>query len=344
MLAVCWRTAHGDADGSLADASTCPAFSVPVINEWANAVEKARLGFREQERFRQKATAGRQARETDMEAELFEFDFTQLRRTSMSGVLLGRSESPAVKDLQKAAISAMRTTQGIGQPCRLLESMHERASVSVRLTCKLGGVQLHLRLAGHEQLDFSTAASPAPSLLPISCETVRDLVRKSVELGRARAQAEKHTAQAAFRESEAGERKRWKDWADVEALREQAAEMQAWKCEAEAKQGRLAAELEARLEQVARLERGNAVAAQQKAAEQEHQKRKRASTREKWAGALEKEREQRKELEEKVVRMQEDAGKEELVRRRVAEENARAQKQRSTFEAASEQAASFFVE
>ena len=150
-----------------------------------------------------------------------------------------------------------------------------------------------------------------------------------------------HAVKLEMREAEAGERKRRKDWADVEALREQAAEMQAWKCEAEAKQGRQAAELQARLEQVARLEREKTEAAAAKTAEAAKQKKKKDKQAEKWYAALELKEKQRAEAQEQVVRLQEEMGKEELVRRRVAGENARMQKQRSTFEAASEQAASF---
>jgi hypothetical protein len=313
-----------------------------VITEWANAVEKAGLGFKQQDRVRKWSMEDKQAQETTMEAELFGFDFAQLRRTTMSGVLLGRSESPAVKDLQQAATSDMRTTQGIGQQCRL-ESMHEQASVSVRLTCKLGAVQLHLRLGGREQLDFSTAASPATSLLPISCETDirKHLGRKSVEMGRARAQAEKHTSQAAFRESEAGERKRWKHWDALESLQEERAALEAGKRRLEEQQTRMVAELDAERARTAMLEREKTEAAAAKAAEAAKQKKKKDKQAEKWYAALELKEKQRAEAQEQVVRLQEEMGKEELLRRRVAEENARMQKQRSTFEAASEQAASF---
>ena len=76
--------------------------------------------------------------------------------------------------------------------------------------------------------------------------------------------------------------------------------------------------------------------------ERKHQRELRKKATKKSADAVAMEREKRKDAEEQVVRLQEEMGKEELVRRRVAEENARVRKQQSTFEAASEQAAFFF--
>ena len=75
MLTICWRTAHAGADGNPADASTCPTFSVPAINTWANVVQKAGLGFREQDKYRRQTTTTRQAREASLKAELLGFDF-----------------------------------------------------------------------------------------------------------------------------------------------------------------------------------------------------------------------------------------------------------------------------
>jgi len=139
----------------------------------------------------------------------------------------------------------------------------------------------------------------------------------------------------------AGERKRWKDWDDVEALREQRAALEWGMRKAEAKQGRTDAELEAARARWVGVEKEMAEEAATREAERKHERELRKKATKKAADAVAMEREKRKDAEEQVVRLQEEMGKEELVRRRVAEENARSKKRSSAFEAASEKACLF---
>ena len=348
-LVACWRKANAIVGDEWA-VKRAPAFTLKQFVDWSNAVRGADVGKATEERLRKQRKRNpveAQAVNNRRRQEQFKFDFAGLLRIehtggdgdgdgdgkgsapTMSAQSIKSTSGSTISITSASSASPAQTTEAVCKQSVVTSSLCEQPSVNVRLTCVLGGVQLHVRVAGREQLDFSTVEVEKPRRS--SAGGLRELQLASV-----------HAVKLEMREAEAGERKRRKDWADVEALREQAAEMQAWKCEAEAKQGRQAAELQARLEQVARLEREKTEAAAAKTAEAAKQKKKKDKQAEKWYAALELKEKQRAEAQEQVVRLQEEMGKEELVRRRVAEENARMQKQRSTFEAASEQAASFF--
>ena len=277
----------------------------------------------------------------------FAFDFDSLQQlTSMQltvDVLKGaHMGTPTAEATPIMPTSGTHTAQVMGQQQGKLRAS-ELPLVSVQLLCKAGGVALKLRLAAREKLDFSTAPSPTANLLLHKADLRKQLGRRSVELGRERMLADEHASDTAHKEAEAGERKRWKDWDDVEALREQRAAPKWGMRKAEAKQGRTDAELEAARARWVVVEKEMAEEAATREAERKHERKLRKQEKEKAADAVAMEREKRKDAEEQVVRLQEEMGKEELVRRRVAEENARSKKRSSAFEAASEKVCCLFT-
>ena len=347
-LRQCWSTAAMRAD----DLSMVPRFEDDEKLRWINAVRDTRvlggvytLGLKLKEVHKKSKPAVKQEREAQLKAELFPFDFATLRlRIDGDGSGKGAAavESAQIESAQIQMGSAHSQMQSITSSIatsntevvcvqQRREMIHELPSVSVRLTCVLGGVQLHVRVAGREQLDFSTASESEAKRLP----------RQSVAAGRGLLQANQRASDEAMRLGYAGERKRWKDWDDVEALREQRAALEWGMRKAEAKQGRTDAELEAARARWVGVEKEMAEQAAMREAERKQERELRKKATKKAADAVAMEREKRKDAEEQVVCLQEEMGKEELVRRRVAEENARSKKRSSAFEAASEKACLF---